>query len=172
MLALVGDTWGSRTALWGPQGERGHQHGPGTLCLVLAQGSSSDSEDRAGAGGAAGTPCVTLFSPPSSYPRQTQAMEANHMPHQRGSPFICPNPRRRGLFADPAHLPLKEAATKVDTGPKTASLQPAPSSKGSARLPQGSHHPWAPRGCGGESRQQRVQARGPCPHLPNGDQKE
>lgn len=79
MLVLVGGTWG-------PQGECGHHHGPETPCLVLAQGSSSD-KDRAGAGGAAGTLCTTLFSPPSLHPRQTHAMEANHMPPQRSSPL-------------------------------------------------------------------------------------
>lgn len=84
-----------------------------------------------------------VFSP-SLHPRQSQAMEADHMPPQRSSPFICPNPWHRGLFVDPAHLPLKEAATKVDAGLKTAWLQPAPAREGSAASPSAPTTPGPP----------------------------
>lgn len=164
---MVGDTQGSHTALWGPQGECGHHHGPETPCLVLAQGSSSD-KDRAGAGGAAGTLCTTLFSPPSLHPRQTHAMEANHMPPQRSSPFICTNP----LICRPSSSSPQRSSDKSRRGAENCTAAACPVQRGQRRLPQRSHHPRAPRRCTGESGQQRGQAGGPCPHLPNGDQKE
>lgn len=119
--------------------------GLGTPWLVLP---SSDDMGRARAAGATRPLCITV--PPAC----VHARLGRQSAASAQLPFRRANPQCWGSFADSAHLPLQETATKV--GLKTAWLQRAPCQKGS------SHPPRAPRGC--------AWCR-PHPHLAHGDGK-
>lgn len=83
-----------------------------------------------------------IFTPRARSAAQTG--EGNQ-PHQRSSLLSGLIPGHWSRFADSAHLPIKEAATKVNAGLKNAASQPAPSSKGRAQ-PWGCRapvYPWA-----------------------------
>lgn len=137
---------------------------PHALCWPRAAAVTRTEQGPVGLQGL----CMILFSPPSLHPRQTHAMEANHMPPQRSSPFICTNP----LICRPSSSSPQRSSDKSRRGAENCTAAACPVQRGQRRLPQRSHHPRAPRRCTGESGQQRGQAGGPCPHLPNGDQKE
>lgn len=102
---------------------------------ALALGSSSNGTGRAGAGRAAGTMCTASFSLPELVVLPDPG-RGGKLATSAQFPFIWANPWALGPICRLSlSSPQRSSDKKVNTGLKSASLQPAPSSKGSAQLP-------------------------------------